>query len=275
MASIILNLHLIKPWGLALDLSSFAHYRSYAQVVSRIFEEWARKENKRRWGDKTPWYVTEISTLFELFPSCKIIHIYRDGRDVALSWMRAPFGPENIYTAARRWKNHVKTGRHVGITLPLETYLEVRYETLLSHPEATMKSVCAFLKEPFCRDVLKPSFIERQNLPTTIVKRENTRFPKTKIVSSNSGKWKEAMLRSDQILFESVAGDLLRTLGYETEGLTRRIPPLEQFMWKIHNIFWLILGRLNTGRKKKWMLSHYHLKAVAFFGCFLRRKSDC
>ena len=280
LASIILNLHLIKSWGLELDLSSFVRYRSHAQVVSRIFEEWAKKENKPRWGDKTPQYVSEIPTLLELFPSCKIIHIYRDGRDVALSWIRTAFGPENIFTAAHQWEYHVNAGRQVGITLSPEIYLEVRYETLLSYPEATMKRICSFLNEPFCNDVLKPNFLERQNHLAIMGKHENICVSKTKIVSSNSGKWKEAMSHSNQILFESVAGDLLKTLGYETEGLTRCISPLEQFMWKIHHLFLFILNRLNTKRKKSWVSSHflmrwatirYYLKSAELFSRFLRR----
>jgi hypothetical protein len=44
-------------------------------------------------GDKTPNYVLEIPTLLEIFPRAKVIHIYRDGRDVALSWRAIPLGP--------------------------------------------------------------------------------------------------------------------------------------------------------------------------------------
>jgi len=161
--------------------------------------------------------VCEIPTLLEIFPSCKILHIYRDGRDVALSWIAVPFGPENVFTAARQWKYYVNAGRCVGATLPSETYLEVCYEKLLSHPEATMNRVCTFLNEPFSSDVLKPNFLERQFPGAIIGKWKHGPVSKTQIVSSNSGKWKEAMSPSDRALFESVAGDLLGALGYETE----------------------------------------------------------
>lgn len=282
LAAIILNLHWIRSWDLSLQPSSFAHCRSYGQIVSGIFQAWARKENKPRWGDKTPEYVTEIPTLLEVFPSCKIIHIFRDGRDVALSWLRAPFGPENVFTAATTWKHLVSTGHRHGATLPAETYLRIRYETLLTHPKETMKRICAFLGEPFTDEVLKPEFLERNMYPVIFGKPVPLMVSKTEIVRSNLAKWKEAMSSSDRILFESVAGDLLTSLGYQTEGLTRRISSSEQFVWKVHHFFWADLKQLNTKSMKSWMPTHllmrwanirYCLKSAGLIGGnFLKNK---
>jgi len=83
LARRILNFGWVRPWGLPLAPEDFADCRSYRQVVCRLFEAWARQENKPRWGDKTPRYVLWIPELVALFPGAKIIHIYRDGRDVA------------------------------------------------------------------------------------------------------------------------------------------------------------------------------------------------
>jgi hypothetical protein len=54
------------------------------------------------------------------------------------------------------------------------------------------------------------------------------------------------MSSSDRILFESVAGDLLETLGYRTEGVTRRIAKPERLGWEAHNLLLSLLIRLNT-----------------------------
>ena len=255
LADTILKINWVRVWGLNLDLSSFAHCRSYREIVSLIYDEWMRKEGKLRWGDKTPQYVSEIPTLLRIFPSCKIIHIYRDGRDVALSSMRAHFGPENVFTAASQWKHYVNIGCRVGATLPRGTYFEVCYEALLSQPEATMERVCQFLDEPFCRDVLKPDFLERLNRPAIIGTRAPTAISRTEIATSNSGKWKKAMSLSDRILFESIAGDLLTLLGYETEGKTRHIYKSERLKWKAHHAFWYFLQRLNTKNKRPWFVT--------------------
>ena len=56
---------------MSLEAADFADCRSFREVVCRLFEAWARQEKKRRWGDKTPHYVTEMPVLLELFPKAK------------------------------------------------------------------------------------------------------------------------------------------------------------------------------------------------------------
>src|SRR5262245_9430380 len=205
LAARILRVNWVRAWGLKLDLSAFAEHRSYGQVVSRIYEEWAQAQGKARWGDKTPQYLVNIPVLLDIFPSAKVLHIYRDGRDVALSWLRVRFGPRNLFTAAKAWKKMVSIGRQAGATLPKETYLEVRYEVLLSHPEDTMKQVCEFIGEPFTDAVLRPT---AARLPSrhrpVIAARRPRRSPASEIISTNKEKWKKQMSLPDRILFESV-----------------------------------------------------------------------
>ena len=246
LAGRILRVNWVRPWGVQLDPSAFAEDRSYRQVVSRIYAEWASKQNKIRWGDKTPHYVTKIPTLLEIFPSAKIIHIYRDGRDVALSWLRVRFGPRNLFAAARDWKAMVSAGHQAGATLPHETYLEVRYESLLSHSEETMKHVCEFIGEPFSEAVLRPTAMRLGNRHTRLIGAQRRYSPRTEIITTNAAKWKKNMSGSERILFESVAGDLLQALGYETEGVTRRITMPERVMWEAHNLVLWLLIRVNT-----------------------------
>ncbi len=246
----ILKTYWAKNWGLDLEPAFFSECRSFAEVISRLYDEWARKEGKKRWGDKTPQYVTEIPTLLQIFPSCKIIHVYRDGRDVALSWIRVGWGPQNVYIAARDWKYYVDAGQGAASSVPPGAYLEVRYEELLASPEETMKRVCTFLDEPFCQAVLKPNFTERRQRRPIIGTPRNSVISKTEIMSSNSGKWKDMMAPSDRIIFESVAGDLLERLGYETEKTARRISRAERLKWDTHQKFWYVLRRVND--RSEW-----------------------
>ena len=268
LAAVILKTVWVQRWEINLPASAFGHFRSYRAVVSRLFEDWKQREGKTRWGDKTPQYVSEIPTLLEIFPSSKIIHIYRDGRDAALSWVRAPFGPENIYVAAQEWRRFVNAGRRVGVKLSPETYLEVRYETLLAEPEATMMCICEFINEPYSRKVLKPNLL-RANRHSVFWHPHRMRVSETEVVRSNSGMWRNAMRVSDQVIFESVAGDLLRELGYKTEGKIRHVSQSEHLRWIARHYFWFILKRLGTRDKNTWIPSHLLLR-WATFRCHLR-----
>jgi hypothetical protein len=260
LASIVLRIDWVRKWGLKLIPSDFESCRSYRELVSRLFEAWARNEGKHRWGDKTPDYVADIPTILEIFPSAKIIHIYRDGRDVALSWLRSGYGVHNIFMAAARWKECVNAGRTAGAAVSANSYTEVRYETLLSHPESTLRDICVFLGESYCPEMLKPNFLERQPYPLWVGAREPTWVSEREIVSSNSGKWKTAMLASDLALFESVAGDLLEALGYEAGEHRRRTSLAACAWWKLHNRLRTILWRLNTKRKRRWVPSLFILQ---------------
>lgn len=264
LASRILNLQWIQPWNLSLDPASFAHDRSYTQVVRRIFEAWVQKENKSRWGDKTPQYVTEMPVLLELFPDCKFIHIIRDGRDVALSWLALSFGPRNIFTAARQWQYFVSTGQRVGRSLPAETYFEIRYEKLLAQPGAVMDSICSFINEPFCQELLEPNplvldYPERKSIFGRFTPSYNYALKNT-IVDKNASKWKRQMSCSDQVIFETIAGNLLKSLGYETTAKTRSISKLEQIFWQANHTFFWWLSSFNSKNRMKWMKTDWLLR---------------
>ncbi|MCP4107587.1 MAG: sulfotransferase [Desulfobacteraceae bacterium] len=57
----------------------------YHNIVRTIYAYWAYSQKKTSWGGKTPDYTGQIDQLYEFFPDVKIIHIVRDGRDIALS----------------------------------------------------------------------------------------------------------------------------------------------------------------------------------------------
>lgn len=256
IAAVILDIHWVRTFGLSLTPSSFSDCRSYGEMVSAIFGEWARRDGKPRWGDKTPQYVTDIPTLIEIFPSCKIIHIYRDGRDVALSFIREWFGPGNVYSAARAWKRMVTKGRDDGGRADPERYREVRYEILIDRPRETMEEVCEFIGEPFCEAVLTPNFIQSElNLS-----KPGGYGTKTGILSSNHGKWRNEMPAADRAVFESVAGELLRELGYETEGLGRPIAIHEKLFWVVQDYYNFIQKRREKSRTKGWLRGALLLK---------------
>lgn len=234
LATRVLNLSWLKRWGLERSPDEFADCRSFREFVCRLFEGWARHENKPRWGDKTPQHVLEIPTLLEIFPEAKIIHVCRDGRDVALSWLLAKLDPGNLYTAALKWRTWVSAGRRAGSALSSGTYFELKYETLLADLRGTMQKVCEFLDEPFRDEVLKINPLPQAERVAKLS------IPGRDVVSTNSDKWKKAMSREDRILFESVAGDLLEQLGYKTSGPRRSVSPPEKLYWKLHHeaVYW-------------------------------------
>ncbi len=261
LAARILRLQWVRQWNLTLQPEAFGEDRTFQAVLSRCFGDWARKEGKPRWGDKTPHYVQDIPVLAELYPSGRIIHILRDGRDVSLSWLKAGFEPRNLYTAALLWRRYVGAGRTAGRLLPTAMYLEIRYEALMADPAATMQAVCAFLGEAYDAAVLQPTPIRGRLRPRLI---GNAPEPPTRpetIAPAHPG-WEALMPMADRVLFESVAGDLLQELGYPISGQTRHIANLERAGWAVHHRFWWIVDRLNLRGSHRWLLADLALRGA-------------
>ena len=191
----------------------------YAAVVDSICQLRSTRHGKNSWGDKTPHYVFHLDTLSELFPHSKFINVVRDGRDVALSLLGRPWGPANIYACAMYWRRHTEPTHSRKKLLDEGRMLELRYETLLSSPHATVKMLYGFLNE---------------EVPISIDEAIG------RIQSQNSGRWRTTMKPDDVRLFEAAAGDRLELLGYATTHPTGSIARSEKLRYLTHDyLHWI------------------------------------
>lgn len=193
--------------------------RTPATLLDALYRQYAQQFGAERWGDKTPIYTSHIDLLAEMFPSAQFLHIIRDGRDVALSMMKAyrkaRFFYMDIYFAAQTWKRRVRKARASAARLGADRYFEVRYEQLTENPERVLREICDFLGEMYVPAMTEPHKVARQHHHSKGI-HAATRLPPT---TTSVGRWQREMSESDQRLFQAVAGDLLDELGYNTVNL--------------------------------------------------------
>lgn len=116
--------------------------------VRAFYRAYARKQNKPRYGDKTPLYCRHLLEIEKLLPEAHFIHVIRDGRDVALSLRPMWFAPaQDMRTLAQYWSEIVRNARAAG--RQAQAYLEIHYEDLIKEPDAVLQTVCRFLKLDF------------------------------------------------------------------------------------------------------------------------------
>ncbi|MCP5300252.1 MAG: sulfotransferase [Chromatiaceae bacterium] len=185
---------------------------TYAQLVDAIFGELALRRDKVRWGDKTPSYVEDIDVLWSLFPGCRVVHLVRDGRDVASSLRSLSWGSRDLIKLARDWRWKVMLARKMGEMIP-GNYMELHYESLVSEPVASLRRVCGFIGEPFEAGMLQYHENAKGEMPATSMRwhQSSVREPDQRKIQS----WRTAMNKADRIVFENVAGDALTMFGYE------------------------------------------------------------
>jgi hypothetical protein len=191
---------------------------TFAEVVEAAFLANADEHGARRWGDKTPAYVRSIPLLHALWPDARFVHLIRDGRDVALSYLSLHWGPDTVWAAARKWRRDVGAGIREGQPLGTSRYLEVRYEDLVADPEETLRTICALAGLPFDERMLDPAARRRH---PTLAPTEGRPFHARSEdeVAANVRDWRTQMSPEAVRRFEAVAGALLSDLGYE-----RRFP---------------------------------------------------
>lgn len=186
--------------------------RTVAGVARAIYEDYAAGRSKARWGDKSD-YLDRLHVLYEMFPDAQFIHIVRDGRDVALSVMKLPWGPNDIVGAAEWWDAHVRIARRVGAVMGPRKYMEVRYEHLVTRPEHELRRCCAFIGEDYT-----PAMLDYQGGAATAIPAETRALhhgvdaaPYRQRVFA----LKREMHPADVALFNRHAHGMLAELGYD------------------------------------------------------------
>jgi hypothetical protein len=208
-----------RRWGLPAETVRAAladpPVATFPEAVRRLYATYAAERGKHRWADKTPMHVQYLRRLARLFPEARFVHLIRDGRDVACSYLDAPFGPRSVEEAAFEWRRRVLRGRSQGAPLG-QRYREVRYETLVARPEEVLRSLCGELDVPFDERMLRYHVDAADLIGSTVHPGSHQRLllPPTPGLRD----WRQELSPEDLATFEAIAGDALDTLGYERGG---------------------------------------------------------
>ena len=214
------------------------------------------KSGKKVVGDKTPLLGPKfVEEIHEIYPEAKVIHIIRDGRDQAVSFIhqqgnrakrgrthrlspeelakseayrRSPqelaktgegmFAEKTLRKAAQNWDLRVGQAIEDGPALFGDAYTEVRYEDLLERPNQEIERLLGFLRVDTDRKL-----VERCVSSATFEKlskgRERGQEDPTSFYRKGvAGDWKDLFNERDRQVYKEEAGELLIRLGYERDG---------------------------------------------------------
>lgn len=242
------------PWNRWTD-DAEEDYRNLARLsVDYFLAKEVARTGKRIVGDKSPQHTECLDEIYDIYPDAKIIHMVRDGRDVAVSAMnhwwrlakdredgvfeltpeeleirdayledrekfvaegRSIFTEERLKQLARRWSYRVGKGRTDGRKLYRERYLEIRYEDLLDKPEEKLSLILQLLEarrgEPVVERCVRAGSFERLSQRSQGEEDASSFYRK-----GVAGDWKGVFTERDREIYESIAGEQLAAMGYET-----------------------------------------------------------
>ena len=175
-------------------------------MLRAIFSCYRNRTGAAIVGDKTPEYVTQVPLISTLLPEARFVHIVRDPRDYALSIRNA--WRKSALRAVQRWKSQIRKYRQ-DVELSSVRQLTVRYEDLIKDPQAVLSGVCDLL------DVRFQASMTSLDEPSEDL--GDARELRT-VLASNMQKWIDGLSNEELRRIESIAGDLMCQLGYQTAG---------------------------------------------------------
>jgi hypothetical protein len=199
----------IDPVRLAEDLR--AGERSYARLFALLHEQVAEAAGKPRWGDQSASIESCADDVLAAYPQATFVHLVRDPRDrLAMEFRREPRRVGDVGRSTGTWlrSTHLaerNRDRHG------DAYLVVRYESLVEHPEETVRGVCDALGEGFDPAMLRMPDVARY---------DEVRAASPEgigVTAAFVGRY-VAELRPDEVAFiERAAAAQMRRLGYRID----------------------------------------------------------
>jgi len=205
------------PWeGVTFDRENVAarcRKRNLVAVFGAVYDVAAEAWGAKTWCCKSLANIHYLPEIEDYFTDAKYIYLYRDGRDVAVSFSKAQIGEKHFYHIAKVWDEIQQLALNFRRKIPAKRFFNVSYEELTTQTENTVQALCRFLGVDY-----KPSMLEFHNsaeakrTASASILWGNVTSP---VMKQNSRKFLKEALESDIRIFESIAGNSLDSLGYE------------------------------------------------------------
>jgi hypothetical protein len=189
-----------------------------------IMNEICEMQGVPRWAENSPEAILYLPLIKQLLPNALVVHIIRDGRDVAQSLARLryirPFPWEQRFSVigcGLYWEWIVQQGRIFGQSMGAD-YMEVHFEELLAHPQETLDQIGRSIDQRLDYNTIQRVAYGTINKPNTSFSTENSNAHFNPV-----GRWKTSFSRNELEQFERLVGRTLQELGYSlaTDGPNR------------------------------------------------------
>jgi hypothetical protein len=199
--------------------------RSLGSIARIFIEEIVRFSDCERACVKFPVDVGHVPELAHWFPGCKIVHITRDPRAVAMSKTNDPSGTAikvlqhprlawlirklSVWSVIAQYRRAARLHRRFG---RLPNYRLFRYEDLLAEPEKTLRDLCKFIEVEFTDDLLHPEQGIHLHQPSSLTGKQQGAFD-----LRAASRWQAVIPVFDKWLITSLTRRSMRFLGYDPE----------------------------------------------------------
>jgi LPS sulfotransferase NodH len=227
--------------------------RSGGDFIRVVMDSVAARQQVRRWAVYDPDNVQHAERVKRDIPNALFVHIIRDGRDIALSLKKmGGFAPlpwdrgqkDSLVATALYWEWMVRKGREHGGKFQGD-YIEIRYEDLITNPEAILGKVGSFLDHDLDYEQIQRAGLGRLSETNSSFREEGDKEQLNPL-----GRWKERLTGEEIAAIEATVGQSLEEYGYPlTSSAAERKRSLRYFSMRgvypafLNSKLWL---KLNT-----------------------------
>jgi hypothetical protein len=233
------------------------HLKTLLRLATDYFlNERLARSGKKVVGDKSPLLGPEfVEEIHEIYPEARVIHIIRDGRDQAVSFIhqqgnrakrgrthrlspeelakseayrRSPqelseigegmFAEKTLRKAAQNWALRVAQAVEDGPALFGDRYTEVRYEDLLERPNEEVERLLGFLGVDANGGLVERCVSSASFEKLSKGRERGQEDPSSFYRKGVAGDWKSSFNERDRQVYKEEAGEMLIRLGYEMDG---------------------------------------------------------
>jgi hypothetical protein len=194
------------------DIVRRCRERSAIAVHGAVYDVCAEAKRALTWCCKSLANINYAREIEAYFRTPKYIYLYRDGRDVAVSFSKAVVGEKHFYHIAREWSETQLQALALRKKIGTERFFSVSYEELTTHPERTAWLLCVFLGVDFRKSML--DYYRTDEATRAATSSDLWKNVTSPVMTNNSRKFLREADPRDIAIFESVAGPTLDALGY-------------------------------------------------------------
>jgi len=178
-------------------------------LLDAILDLYAAAQRKPRCGEKTPLHLRYLPQVLRDFPEARILCIYRDGRDAALSLRAMPWGPRRLEMAAHAWLKAVRLMHESTAAYPTR-FRSIRYESLVSDPRVELAAAMQFIGLE-----LEEAQLDAGSSAVVLDRSMPWKGEALGQVNPELAGYRQAAARTEELAsLERVLGPALRELGY-------------------------------------------------------------
>lgn len=185
--------------------------RSIERLCSAVYDAEAERSHHSAWLCKSLENVRYLPNLIRRIPDLSVLHVLRDGRDVALSFRDAPIGPKHPVVAADEWARDQRAALNVRPDRRRPVF-QVRYEVLTTDTQSALEPVLSYLGVGFDRSAL--AFHESENAQSAPRLSRLWNNLDRPVISGNS-RYRDPPNEEFVRMFEGAAFSMLVETGYE------------------------------------------------------------